>query len=65
MSDLFKSAFGYFSSSSTGGQGNELLGQVVEIGNVKLRVKKVIAEGKLSYLNRISCAILAVCVRLG
>lgn len=50
MSDLFKSAFGYFSSSSAGGQGNELLGQVVEIGNVKLRVKKVIAEGKLPYL---------------
>lgn len=48
MSDLFKSAFGYFSSSSAGGQGNELLGQVVEIGNVKLRVKKVVAEGKLS-----------------
>lgn len=46
MSDLFKSAFGYFSSNNTSGQGNELLGQIVEIGNVKLRVKKIIAEGE-------------------
>uniref|UniRef100_A0A1B6M8G7 Protein kinase domain-containing protein n=1 Tax=Graphocephala atropunctata TaxID=36148 RepID=A0A1B6M8G7_9HEMI len=50
MSDLFKSAFGYFSSNSTTGQGNELLGQVVEIGNVKLRVKKVIAEGGFAFV---------------
>lgn len=48
MSDLFKSAFGYFSSNNASGQGNELLGQVVEIGNVKLRVKKIIAEGKMN-----------------
>jgi cyclin G-associated kinase len=46
MSDLFKSAIGYFSSSNTSGAENELIGQTVEVGNVKLRVKKVIAEGK-------------------
>lgn len=45
MSDLFKSAFGYFSSNTAAGQENELVGQVVEVGNVKLRVKRVIAEG--------------------
>lgn len=45
MSDLFKSAFGYFSSSSSAGINNELVGQLVEVGSVKLRVKKVIAEG--------------------
>ncbi|XP_039275916.1 cyclin-G-associated kinase [Nilaparvata lugens] len=44
MSDLFKSAFGYFSSNSTTGQENDFVGQTVEVGNVKLRVKKVIAE---------------------
>lgn len=44
MSDLFKSAIGYFSNST--GSSNELVGQLVEIGNIKLRVKKVIAEGK-------------------
>ncbi|XP_054269563.1 cyclin-G-associated kinase-like isoform X1 [Macrosteles quadrilineatus] len=49
MSDLFKSAFGYF-SSNTPGQGNELVGQVVEIGSVKLRVKKVIAEGGFGFV---------------
>lgn len=47
MSDLLKSAMGYFSSNSnTGGLDNELVGQTVEVGNVKLRVKKVIAEGR-------------------
>ncbi|KAG8236951.1 hypothetical protein J437_LFUL016146 [Ladona fulva] len=46
MSELFKSALGYFSSSNSGTQENELVGQTVEIGNAKLRVKKVIAEGK-------------------
>ena len=46
MSDLFKSALGYFSSSNTSGIENELVGQTVEVGNVKLRVKKVIAEGR-------------------
>ncbi|XP_046667286.1 cyclin-G-associated kinase isoform X2 [Homalodisca vitripennis] len=50
MSELFKSAFGYFSSNSAPGQGNELLGQVVEIGSVKLRVKKVIAEGGFAFV---------------
>lgn len=43
---VFKSAMGYFSSSGTnGGSDNDFVGQVVEIGNIKLRVKKVIAEG--------------------
>lgn len=46
MSDLLKSAFGYFSSNNLSAQGNEFLGQIVELGNVKLRVKKIIAEGK-------------------
>ncbi|CAB3361786.1 Hypothetical predicted protein [Cloeon dipterum] len=49
MSDLFKSAMGYFSSSSVPGeptgQGNEFVGQIVQINNVKLRIRKLIAEG--------------------
>ena len=45
MSDLFKSAFGYFNSNGSESS-NEFVGQVVEIGNVKLIVKKLIAEGK-------------------
>lgn len=46
---VFKSAMGYFSSGgANGGSDNEFVGQFVEIGNMKLRVKKVIAEGELA-----------------
>nr|XP_014282591.1 cyclin-G-associated kinase isoform X2 [Halyomorpha halys] len=45
MSDLFKSAFGYFSSSTSTTINNELVGQIVEVGNIKLKVKRVVAEG--------------------
>lgn len=39
---------GYFSSGgANGGSDNDFVGQFVEIGNMKLRVKKVIAEGKI------------------
>ncbi|XP_066992198.2 cyclin-G-associated kinase [Anabrus simplex] len=50
MSELFKSAMGYFSNSNSSGHGNELVGQTVEIGNMKLRVKKVIAEGGFAFV---------------
>ncbi|PNF37550.1 Cyclin-G-associated kinase [Cryptotermes secundus] len=50
MSDLFKSAIGYFSSSNASGAENEFIGQTVEVGNVKLRVKKVIAEGGFAFV---------------
>lgn len=44
---VFKSAMGYFSSGGANGSNdNDFVGQFVEIGNMKLRVKKVIAEGK-------------------
>lgn len=49
MSDLLKSAFGYFSSPNNGQVDNNFVGQIVEISNVKLRVKKVIAEGVQIY----------------
>ncbi|KAK6634789.1 hypothetical protein RUM44_000036 [Polyplax serrata] len=46
MSDLLKSAFGYFNSSNNlTDSNNDFVGQIVEIGNVKLIVKRVIAEG--------------------
>ncbi|KAJ8920099.1 hypothetical protein NQ315_011754 [Exocentrus adspersus] len=45
MSDLFKSAFEYFSGPTNGQSDNSFVGQIVEISNVKLRIKKVIAEG--------------------
>ncbi|XP_077981164.1 cyclin-G-associated kinase-like [Glandiceps talaboti] len=49
MSDLFRSALGYLS----GGQGeknNDFVGQLVELGDYKLRVKRVIAEGGFAFV---------------
>ncbi|CAH2075099.1 unnamed protein product, partial [Iphiclides podalirius] len=42
---------GYFSSGgANGGSDNDFVGQFVEIGNMKLRVKKVIAEGGFAFV---------------
>lgn len=45
MTDFFKSALGIISGGGPGGSENDFVGQIVELGNQKLRVKKVIAEG--------------------
>lgn len=45
MSDLFKSAFGYFNAPSNEQSDNSFVGQTIEISNVQLKIKKVIAEG--------------------
>ncbi|XP_045473682.1 cyclin-G-associated kinase [Harmonia axyridis] len=46
MSDLFKSAFDYFSGPTNNVHSeNSFVGQLIEISNVKLKIKKVIAEG--------------------
>ncbi|XP_060528873.1 cyclin-G-associated kinase [Cylas formicarius] len=45
MSDLLKSAFEYFSAPTNGQIDNAFVGQIVEISNVRLKIKKVIAEG--------------------
>lgn len=49
MSDLFKSALGYFNTPANEQSDNPFVGQVIEISNVKLKIKKVIAEGTLQY----------------
>ena len=51
MADLFRSAFSYISGSVSGGsigseRGSEMIGEMVELGELKLKVKKVIAEGE-------------------
>ena len=46
MSDFLKSAMGYFNSGPNGESDNDFVGQTVEIGSIKLRIKRVIAEGK-------------------
>uniref|UniRef100_A0A131XEI8 Auxilin n=1 Tax=Hyalomma excavatum TaxID=257692 RepID=A0A131XEI8_9ACAR len=57
MTDLFKSALGYLaggggSSSSANGRGedHEFVGQVVELGSQRLRVKRVLAEGGFGFV---------------
>lgn len=66
MTDFLSSAFGYINNFSGQSKGAVLNG-IVEIGTVKLRVKKVIAEGILYvflfcllslcaiYENRVAC----------
>lgn len=49
MSDLFKSAFEYFSTPAPAASDNSFIGQIVEINNVKLKITKVIAEGNVQY----------------
>lgn len=56
MSDFLKSALGYFNAGPVvggnggGGQDNEFVGQIVEVGSVKLRIKRVIAEGGFAFV---------------
>ena len=45
MSDFFKSALGYISGGGVAKDENDFVGQIVELGNQKLRVKRVIAQG--------------------
>ena len=46
MSYLLKSALGYLGGAAANvGQDNDFVGQYVELGPQKLRVKRVIAEG--------------------
>ncbi|XP_031636854.1 cyclin-G-associated kinase-like isoform X2 [Contarinia nasturtii] len=50
MSDLLKSAMGYFNTSPIISSDDEFIGQIVEVGAVKLRVKRVIAEGGFAFV---------------
>ncbi|CAG9856413.1 unnamed protein product [Phyllotreta striolata] len=45
MSELFKSAFEYFSGPTNGQPENSFVGQIIEISNVKLKIRSVLAEG--------------------
>ena len=44
MADFFRSALGYIGNVA-GSSDNDFVGQNVELGQQKLRVKRVIAEG--------------------
>lgn len=48
MADIFRSAFGIFSSNKSD---SDFVGQRVDIATTQLRVKKLIAEGENMFLN--------------
>uniref|UniRef100_A0A1L8DMS9 Cyclin-G-associated kinase n=1 Tax=Nyssomyia neivai TaxID=330878 RepID=A0A1L8DMS9_9DIPT len=50
MSEFFKSAIEYFNTGANGGYENDFVGQVVEVGALKLRIKRVIAEGGFAFV---------------
>jgi len=45
MSEILKSALDYFSSSFSA-EDNDYVGSNVELGNVKLKIRRLVAEGK-------------------
>ena len=48
MADFFKSTLGnYFGNSNVAAPSNEFVGQYVELGQQKLRIRRVIAEGMI------------------
>ncbi|KAK7502233.1 hypothetical protein BaRGS_00006597 [Batillaria attramentaria] len=49
MADFFKSALGILGAGQAR-DGNEFVGQYVELGNQKLRVRRLIAEGGFAYV---------------
>ncbi|XP_062593365.1 cyclin-G-associated kinase-like [Saccostrea cucullata] len=49
MTDFFKSAFGVLTGNISGPE-NDFVGQVVELGQQKLRVRRVIAEGGYAFV---------------
>lgn len=46
MSDFFKSAIGYFNAGPSAEQTDEFVGQIIDVNGIKLRVKRLIAEGE-------------------
>lgn len=50
MTDFIKSAFGYLGGGSAVGQDHDFVGQTVELGDQKLKVRRVIAEGNFPLL---------------
>lgn len=50
MGDFLKSAMNYFTPVSTGGGAeNDFVGNIVEVQSLKLRIKRLIAEGELQH----------------
>lgn len=54
MGDFLKSAMNYFTPVSTGGAENDFVGNIVEVQSLKLRIKRLIAEGEYTHKNMYS-----------
>lgn len=50
MSDFFKSAIGYFNAGPSAEQTDEFVGQIIDVNGIKLRVKRLIAEGGFAFV---------------
>lgn len=55
MGDFLKSAMNYLNTNTIESTNNDFVGQVVEVGSLKLRVKRVIAEGQYLKTKKIDC----------
>lgn len=55
MSEFLKSAMGYFQNPTSDNTENSFVGQVVDVGAIRLRVKRIIAEGMITTTRFILC----------
>lgn len=62
MSEFLKSAMGYFNPGPNSGCNNDFVGQMVEVGAVTLRVKRVIAEGLFNNFSAQIGLVFFVCI---
>uniref|UniRef100_A0A915JAG3 Protein kinase domain-containing protein n=1 Tax=Romanomermis culicivorax TaxID=13658 RepID=A0A915JAG3_ROMCU len=52
MTELFRSALNYISSSQnqSGSQSSEFVGQIIELGHLRLNIRRVLAEGGFAFI---------------
>ena len=53
MTDFFKNALGMFGTAGAK-EDNEFVGQLVEVGSQRLRIKRVIAEGESQSVSKVT-----------
>lgn len=51
MSDFFKSAINYFNTGPNGEGQDEFVNSIVEVGALKLKITRKLAEGKRNFIS--------------
>lgn len=51
MGDFLKSAMNYFNTVPSAGAENDFVGQIIEVQALKLRIKRLIAEGEIRLID--------------